>query len=275
MHRRRTALFLMAAALGALGRAEPAAPLHETPGRTVDFSAAVNWDFTRLQKLDAWQNTALVIRRTLTEWYPPQAHGVALENSDPQALRTFFTRLTKTAPREWSVIYLASHQSPDGLWQFPHDPPQSWASILPETPPRREPPRFLVIDACYAEAADSAVLIQGTGASGVLYASTRTEAVHELNFHQRFPIDLTRRYAAEAKWLREVLGAPWNGRVSFLGFIWLRTFLATGQAPENAAEWNAFFHRCEQLAQAFRQGRGGDLATTIHFVSPPAEAPAK
>lgn len=259
----------VAASLGTLGHAEPAVPPRPASRGTVEFAAAVNADFRRLPKLDAWQNTATVVRKTLTEWYPPQVRGFDVENGDHDALRGFFTRLGNAASADWSIVYLGSHQNMDGLWFFPHDSPQSWPEMLAGTTARIKPPRFVVIDACYAEAADSMVVMRGTGAAGVLYAANRTEVVHELNFHQRFPIDLTRQYAAEAKWLRETLGPKWNGRISFLGFIWLRAHLTTRQAPENLGDWNAFFRLCENFAGEFRHGRGESLATTIHYVPRP------
>lgn len=260
---------LMAVSLAAIGREEATIDPRRTSGITAGFSAAVNWDFNRLQKLDAWQNSALILRKTLAQWYPSRTDGLAVENGGRETLHGFFTRLAKTGPEDWSVVCLASHQSRDGLWQFPHDSPQSWAEIFSDTTTRPNPARFVVIDACYAEAADSTVVMRGTGASGVLYASNRTEEVHELNFDRRFPIDLARRYPAEAKWLHDSLGPAWNGRTSFLGFIWLRAFLATPRAPRNIEDWHQFFGLCERLARDFRGGRGSTLATTVRFVVPP------
>jgi hypothetical protein len=196
-----------------------------------------------------------------------------VENLDRAGFRDFFTREAKALPAHWNFVYLASHQSAAGYWHFPHDTAQAWPEILAGAPLPGKPPQCLIVDACYAEAAASPELFQGTGSLGILYSASRTEVVHELNFHQRFPIDLTRRYAAEARWLDTTLGKAWNGRVSFLGFVWLRAFLATGHAPQSAGDWHAFFHRCEDLAAEFRHGRGEGLATSVHFVARSEFAP--
>jgi hypothetical protein len=271
--RRRRTLFFMAfiaASCGALGTAEPAVPPRHTSRITADCSAAVNWDFARLPKLDAWRNTSLVIRKTMAQWYPPGISGRTIENAGRESLRGFFSVLSKSEASDWSIVYLASHQSRGGQWQFSNDPSASWAEILGgiQCPPKGG--RFVILDACFAEAADSDALISGTRAKGILFASARPEEAHEMDFERRFPIDAARRFPAESRWLRGVLGREWDGRISFLGFVWLRAFLATPGAPHSMEDWNAFFRLCENLAHEFRGGRGAALATTIHFVGSPA-----
>jgi hypothetical protein len=244
----------------------------ETPGKagaTVKFSAAVNWDFPRLEKLDAWKNTATVIQRSLGRWHAREVRGIRVENTDRQAFRAFFTQVEKSGAGDWNFLYLASHQGRDGTWRFPRDEPQSWPQILAGMRTPANSARFVILDACFAEAADRPTLLEGLGAAGILFASSETEEIHEVNFRQRFPMDFSRRYPAEEQWLRNELGAGWNGRVSFLGFVWLRAFLATPDAPENLEEWNRFFRRCETLAHDFREGRGAPLAATIRFHAPP------
>ena len=255
----------------ALSHAEPAKQNHAT---TISFSSAVNWDFTRLEKLDAWRNTAVVLRKSLAQWYPTDTSGSAIENGDHAAFRAFFARLAKSEAGGWSIVYVASHQTRTGLWQFPFDREQSWPEILADAPGAPKTPRFVIVDACFAEVAGGDILMRGTGAKGVLFSALRSEIEHEINFRRRFPLDVARRFPAEAKWLRDSLGADWDGRVSFFGLIWLRAFLTSSHPPRNVEDWNEFFHRCETLAREFRQGRGAALATTVRFVTqPPSTAP--
>lgn len=251
-----------------------AEPARQAPVTTISFSSAVNWEFTRLEKLDAWRNTAVVLRKSLAQWYPPDVSGSTVENVDREALRTFFTRLSNSEAGGWNIVYLASHQTRDGLWQFPHDREQSWPEILAGVHATPTIHRIVIVDACFAEAADGGILMRGTGAKGILFAALRSEAVHEINFRRRFPLDVARRFPAEARWLRDSLGADWDGRVSFFGLIWLQAFLTTAHAPRNVEDWNDFFHRCETLGREFRNGRGETLATTVRFVTyPPSAAP--
>jgi len=270
--KRRTFGFIVSVAVlfEALGRAEPTVAPRRTSGTTADFSAAVNWDFARLPKLDAWRNTAAVIRRTMAQWYPPEIPGHIIENASRESLRGFFGNPSKSPASDWSIVYLASHQSRHGRWQFLNEPAESWADILAGIQCPAKGGRFLVLDVCFAEAADRDALFHGTGASGILLGAAHSEEAHEINFQLRFPIDAARRFPAEARWLRDALGQKWDARISFLGFVWLRAFLATPEAPRSTEDWNGFFRLCENLAREFRGGRGAALATTVHFVGRPA-----
>ncbi|MDQ3622426.1 MAG: hypothetical protein M3463_08060 [Verrucomicrobiota bacterium] len=78
----------------------------------------VNWDYRHRPRLIGWKNSADAIGLTLREWYPQTQLHTRIENGTPEALHSFLQKLPGKADCEFSVVYLASHQSPAGVWDF-------------------------------------------------------------------------------------------------------------------------------------------------------------
>lgn len=219
----------------------------------VRLDAFVNWDFRHRQKLRAWKTTAFVIRRTLELWYPQYSAASLVENGTPEAFRQFLHAL----PDEQqcggvSLVYLASHQSPAGEWDFPEDKLVPLDSLLAGAGIPGNPRRIVILDTCYAAAADDQAAGWKQLAPEALFASPASAETPEANFHSPQPVDFAHRYPAEYAWLKDCLGREWDGKISFLGFIWVQTFLMEKNPPRGTEGWLAFMRQCHANSVAFR-----------------------
>ncbi len=251
---------------GTIGAAESHA------SQKADFHAFVNWDFRYRKKLKGWQATATAIQKTIEQWYPRRPTHTVAENGTPESLRRFLYSLPKQADCDLSIVYLASHQSPEGEWDFVQKKLQSIPMIAAESDIPKHSGRIVIVDACFA-----AALHQDPGwnralQSSTLFASSASEETKELDFRSPHPIDLRRRYPAATAWLDRQLGKDWDGRLSFLGFVWVQTFVTSAVAPTDQKGWSEFLRRCEATAEKFRRDADKRLASRILF-SPSSDSP--
>ena len=219
----------------------------------VCFDGFVNWDFHHRQKLGAWKATAQVIQRTLDIWHLQSPTPSLVENGPPDALRQFFYTLPRENSCDISLVYLASHQSPAGGWDFTQKKVLLLNSVLDETNIPAHPRRIIILDTCFAAAAQRQILGRKKFAPIFLFASTALEETPMVDFHTPQPVDFAHRYPAAFAWLKEGLGKKWDGKISFLGFVWVQTFLAVKNRPAEIRDWIDFLQNCQWTARQFRE----------------------
>ena len=112
-------LILVLCALSAGWAALPASGAGEDTSLTVRFDAFVNWKYRHRNDLKGWRNTSRIIERSLREWYPGRiASARTVENGNTESLTRFLSTLPGAGQQEWSIVYLAAHQSIKGEWDF-------------------------------------------------------------------------------------------------------------------------------------------------------------
>jgi hypothetical protein len=220
---------------------------------SVCFDGFVNWDFHHRQKLGAWKATAQVIQRTLDIWHLQSPTHSLVENGPPDALRQFFGALPGENNCDISLVYLASHQSPAGEWDFTQKKIVLLNGIFDETKISAHPRRIVILDTCFAAAMQRPALWRKKFAPIFLFASTAAEETPMVNFHTPQPVDFAHRYPAVFAWLKECLGKKWDGKISFLGFVWVETFLAVKNRPAEIRDWIDFLQNCQSTARQFRE----------------------
>jgi hypothetical protein len=229
----------------------------------VYFDGFVNWKFHHRQKLKSWKTTALVIEQTLKFWYPQSTSCLLVENGSPGIFRRFLHFLPREQSCDVSIVYLASHQSSAGEWDFTQKEVILLNSIIGETKIPTHSRRIVILDACFA----AAVLRQAPWRQKLalisLLASSASEETPEVNFHSPQPVDFASRYPVAFAWLRDCLGKEWDGKISFLGFIWVQSFLMVKDCPANMRDWIDFLHRCELSAKDFRENVDRESSSEI------------
>ena len=231
-----------------------------------DLHAFVNWNFRHRRKLQGWHATAIAIRRTLEQCYPRRSAFTLVENGPGGALRAFLHALPIARGSDVSFVYLASHQSPEGKWDFVQRGLESMSTIVTEAGVPRHPNRIVILDTCFAESVRKDPAWDREMQSATLFAASATEETQELDFSTPQPIDLRRRYPAAAAWLDAHMGREWNGRLSFLGFVWVQTFVTSRIPPTDEKGWADFLKRCERNADEFRKNGDRRLASQVSFV---------
>lgn len=259
-----TGLLCLSLAAGKIATAEDR-PQTASLRPRVDVQSFVNWDFRHRPKLKGWRSTAIAIQKTLDQWYPGRSVHTLVENGTRETLREFLHSLPTRADCELSVVYLASHQSPNGEWDFVQKKLESLNTIVGEANVPGHPARIVIVDACYAATLQREPVWDRTWQSLTLFASLATEVTLELDFRSPQPIDLRRRYPAAAAWLNEHMGKSWDGKLSFLGFVWVQTFVTSKNVPVNQKGWSEFLRRCEQTADEFRRNGDKRLASRVTF----------
>ena len=238
-----------------------------------DFHGFVNWNFHHRKSLVSWRATATAIQRTLAQWYPGRSPHTLVENGSPAALGKFFHGLPAGSDCDFSIVYLASHQSPAGEWDFVTRQMEPLSRLATASDIPGHPARIVIVDACFAAAVQRAAAWERAWRSGSLFAASDAEETQELNFRSPQPIDLRRRYPEAAAWLRENMGREWDGRLSFLGFVWVQTFVTSPAAPGDLKSWGEFLRGCEKTAKQFRENGDRRIASRIVFApatnSPP------
>ncbi len=259
--RRRATVWLAVAAL--LSEAAAAELREDAPGRVPPpagryvFAAAVSSGYGWGKSLRGWEATSLAMQATLAEWQRPLQMKPALTVRDPSpaGLKQFLERLPGADAGNIQVIYLAAQHTRGGDWQFTGrgNGAVTWGDLLQNAPPSH-PCRVVILDVCHAAAvATLPVWTEKMGAAATLLASGPDEYTWELDFSNRQPVDLTTRFPAAAAWLKRHLPATWDGRLSYLGLIWVQAFLQTPQPPQTVREWQAFFGRCEAESRRFQK----------------------
>ncbi len=231
--------------------------------QSADLHSFVNWDFRHRKKLRGWRATETVILKTLEQSHAGRAAHTLVENGSPSSLRDFLRSLPTRAECGFSIVYLASHQSPDGEWDFMQRKLESLGTLAAEANIPPHPNRIVIVDACYAAALlDDSAWRRGMQ-SPVLFAALASEETQELDFSTPQPLDLRKRYPAAAAWLDRNLGRKWDGRLSFLGFVWVQTLVSSPAMPAGADGWLRFMKRCEQTASTFRREADERLASRV------------
>jgi hypothetical protein len=243
-------------------RAKDLATDHRAKHEAVRFDAFVEWDFRHRQKLRGWRATALLIRETLRRWEPGGV-GRLLENGSRAGAREFLRTLPGADASGLSLVYLATHQSSEGEWDFTGRGIESVAAILQETPMPAHRTRVVIVDACHADAARAAIF---SSAALSVFSAAADELAYEVRWFDRQPIDFPKRYPAETAWVKSCLGRGWDGRLSFFGFAFARAVCATNEPPRDLAEWEAFFRRCAEMGAILQETPGRKLASRISVV---------
>ena len=203
-------------------------------------------------KLVGWKTTARVIQRTLDLWYPQHARFSTVENGSPDAFEAFLHTLPGKKDCDISIVYLASHQSPVAEWDYTQRKYLTLRRALQETDIPTHPGRIVILDACYAAAALHYPIWQQKFAPVTLFASSASEETPDVNFHRSGPVDFARRYPEAYAWLKKNLGWSWDGRISFLGFVWVQSFVTSKSPPANLDDWVHFLQRCQAVGADFR-----------------------
>jgi hypothetical protein len=239
-------------------RSEPAAK-----GGIV-FASAVSADYGMGKSLRGWEATSLAVQATLAEWQRPQPikPAMALRDPAPDELGPFLARLPGYGGSQ--VLYLAARHTCDGAWQFTGSGKIqiAWSDIL-KNPPSPHACRLVILDVCHAAAITTLPAWEKMGASATLLASNHDELTWELDFTKRQPIDLATRFPAATSWLKKHLPATWDGRLSYLGLIWVQAFLQTPAPPQTVREWRLFFGRCEAESRRFQNQINRQRSSTL------------
>ncbi|MDD5260847.1 MAG: hypothetical protein PHD76_03265 [Methylacidiphilales bacterium] len=225
---------------------------------TGQLSAFVNWDYHHRKPLQGARSTALAIQATLNQWKGASAAPVMLENGTPEQMGSFLKNLPAGA-----LVYLASHQSPVADWDFTQKKLVNLGELLPaNVVPDKN--RIVILDACFAESVGQ---LPGwkVFAPNCLMAGKAGEETFELELFTRRPVEFEARYPEEVAWLKQRLPEKWNGRITFLGLMWIRAFLQTPSAPKSMQDWRNFFGKIQTAAAEFRAKRASKLASTPVF----------
>lgn len=243
-------LLILAILFTTAGSQLRAAEKDSAAGR-VCFTGFVNWDFHHRQKLRAWKTTAQVIQQTLDAWHIQSRPHLLVENGSPESLRQFLHALPAKNSCDIGLVYLASHQSAAAEWDFTQK--QTWLvdDIVAGTTIPTHPRRIVILDACFAAALPQPTRLRL--APIFLFASSPSEETPMVDFHTPQPVDFAHRYPATFAWLKECLGQRWDGKISFLGFVWAETFLAAKKGPDTIRDWIDFLHQCQSTARGFRE----------------------
>ena len=121
----------------------------------------------------------------------------------------------------------------------------------------------MIVDACFAAAVRNEPAWDREWKSPTLFASPASDETQELNFRSPQPVDMRRRYPAASAWLDAHLGREWNGKLSFLGFVWVQAFTTTKTAPVDRESWLEFLRHCEKVAEEFRRNANRKLASRV------------
>lgn len=229
---------------------------------STDYFSYVNWDYQHRNDLVGWKNTSILIQASLREWGCSVALE-KLENSDSSQLAQFQYQMSSRKPSELKVIYMASHQTPSGRFDFPNEEKAFWSDGYEDFDIDKGALSILLLDACHADVIPGIRMNRKIPFHFLLSASAPAEETYELRMFARRPVDFKRRYPEEVKWMREKLGPEWKGQVSFMGFIWVRQFLRNPQRPTSKIEWKDFLKGLESEAQTFARDRSKFLSSTI------------
>lgn len=232
------------------------------------FFSIVSSGYERGRELSGWNAARLALQAALQEWYGPDIFSISRQDPSPDDARQFFSSLPGTDGTV-HLVYIGARCTAEPAWRFTGgagDVP--WVILLNQSVPSADRSRLIILDVCHAESVVSLpVWKSALHPASVLSAAATGELTYELNFSVRQPVDLCKRFPETAQWLKKNLPADWNGRISYLGFIWVRTFLHTGTPPQSANDWLLFFKRCEEEAVIFRQQTGWLNASTIRQIS--------
>ena len=272
-------VILLAAAAAGCARTELGAPgpdfhpVQAPASFRVNLDGLVSADYRDGKALTAWNATAIVIERALAAWYPSLTVRPHLADPSPEEVSRGLTNLPGPDAADLSIVYLASRQSSAGEWEFTRGGGLvSWGRLLGSSQAPVNPRRLVILDACYAAATLRFPEWRSRLAPLCLLAGTADELTYDLDFYSRRPVDFVRRFPRAAAWLKANMPPGWNGKMSFLGFIWLQAYLRTERAPTTAAAWAAFFRTCDEESGAFRARHSAGISSTVHGYVPDGRA---
>lgn len=231
------------------------------------FADAISSDYGWGRSLRGWEATSLAIQETLAEWQSPLQMKPALTVRDPSPveLKQFLAQLPGADAGNIQVIYLAAQHTRRGDWQFTGNgnTEVAWNDLLQSTPPLH-PFRVVILDICHAAVvATLPVWTEKMAAATTLLASGPDEYTWELDFSNRQPVDLPAQFPVATAWLKRHLPATWDGRLSYLGLIWVQAFLQTPHPPQTTNDWQAFFGRCILESRSFQEEASRQRASTV------------
>jgi len=231
------------------------------------FADAISSDYGWGRSLRGWEATSLAVQATLAEWQSPLQLKPALTVRDPSpvGLKQFLAQLPRADIGKTQVIYLAAQHTQRGDWQFTGNVNAdiTWNDLLQSTPPL-PPFRVVILDICHAAVvATLPVWTEKMAAATTLLASGSDEYTWELDFSNRQPVDLPAQFPAATAWLKRHLPVTWDGRLSYLGLIWVQAFLQTSHPPQTTDDWQAFFRRCILESLRFQEEASRQRASTV------------
>lgn len=240
----------------------PMGAISQDAENTADYFSYVNWDYKHRNQLKGWSNTAKAIQASLEQWgYSVQHHHQ--ENTDLATLERFRETIIGQKTNGLKLIYVASHQSPSGRFDFPNEDKEFWSVGFDQHTKVSGSPSILILDTCHADVIPTVRLKGNLPFHFLLSAAAASEETYELRMFARRPVDFRRRYKAEVHWMRQQLGKEWEGQISFTGFIWVRQFLKTPTRPSSHEQWRTFLSGMTDEAQRFARERSRDLSSTI------------
>lgn len=228
------------------------------------YSSGVNEKFPHRQQLRGWATTAKVIEITLREWFGSVNTGPTVRNGSPGDWIAFLRAVPAGSSSRLSIVYLASHQTPAAEWEFKEKKQVRWSVLLNESKRSAGAPALVILDACFAAAAETSAEWRRF-APRTLFASGPLEAEYEIRFDRSRPYDAPRRFPEAKEWLGARLGKSWDGRISFLGLMWVEAVRETASAPASPAEWDRFLNRVAAKSLEFRQKENRRLASDVRY----------
>ncbi|MEM6885925.1 MAG: hypothetical protein AAF571_12935 [Verrucomicrobiota bacterium] len=233
----------------------------ELPQRAEYFSY-VNWDYQHRNELMGWKNSAALVRATLQEWgYTVDSKKV--ENTGAEGMDLFQQTVATQRSEGLKLVYLASHQTPSGRIDYPDKTKAHWSQALNLHEKDSGNPSIMLLDLCHADVIPHTRMEGKVPFHFLLSAAAANEETYELRMFARRPVDFRRRFRDEVEWMKEQLGPKWKGEVSFAGFLWVRQFLKTPQAPQSHADWKEFLKGMEQEAADFARDRSRYLSSSL------------
>ncbi|HPA20980.1 MAG TPA: hypothetical protein PLU30_24740 [Verrucomicrobiae bacterium] len=240
---------------GPVVAAEPVAAIRTTTADQcrVQFDSFVGIHYTKLPALRGWASTAEVIRKTLSEWFPRYVQGQVIVDGSPDDLIAFLRRLPGPDAADFSVVYLASQQAADGSWAFVNGQSVSWVDIVERSRPvPPHPRRIVIVDACYAATLERVPGWRTLFPGPVLFAASPRERTFEFRLDTRLPLDFKKRAPEAWEWSRRAL-PRWDGRMSFLGLVWMQASQSQKSGPLELGGWEELFGDCCRQGADFQK----------------------
>ncbi|MEM6820939.1 MAG: hypothetical protein AAF558_03200 [Verrucomicrobiota bacterium] len=227
------------------------------------YFSYVNWKYNHRDPLVGWKVTSDLLEHSLRKW------GIfldreSLENGNFQEFTAFQKRIQNEIGTSPKLVYLASHQTAAGRFDFIDEQREHWTEgFLGRSP---DPALTIVLlDVCHADVIPKYRYRKGIPFDLMLSAAAPQEETYEVRMFSKRGVDFQKRYPEEVAWMKRHLGSKWEGQVSFLGFVWVHCYLQTREAPESALQWEAFFERMSDFSKEFATRRSRRLASQIRL----------
>ena len=247
----------------------PAEPGAASSTHAGNYASLVCWDYSQLPKLQAWKETERILTTTLTEAYPSLHKLSREENGSPGQLKDFLRKLPD-APEQFTIVYLAAHQSPGGQWYFPDRSVADWGSLMADLPTLKNPHRIVLLDCCFAQAASRWADWPEKIAPACIFASPADRPTPDLFVFHRRPVDWARVvFPGHSRWLRQHRVTDSDERISFFGVAWLEAWTKQSSPPRTMADWNELGQTMTQIARQASTQIHAKFVSTISSSFPP------